>query len=163
MVFASTNGDVLDGAQQAALQRFVRAGGGFLGVHAAPDTEHDWPWYGELVGARCGDHPPGLQATTVQPERGGAAQDAAWAIEDEIYNFRRNPRGQVQVLATVDEALYAGGRMGDDHPIAWCRPFDGGRSWYTGLGHAAAVYARPEFRSQLRQGLRYVTGLSPDC
>jgi Uncharacterized protein conserved in bacteria len=132
-------------------------------VHAASDTEHDWPWYGELAGAWFGDHPPGLQATTVQPERGGAALGAAWAIEDEIYNFRRNPRGQVQVLATVDESLYAGGRMGEDHPIAWCRAFEGGRSWYTGLGHAPAVYARPEFRSQLRQGLRYVTGLSPDC
>ncbi len=163
VVFASTTGDVLDGAQQAALQRFVRAGGGFLGIHAASDTEHDWPWYGELAGARFGDHPPGLQATTVQPERGGAALGAAWAIEDEIYNFRRNPRGQVQVLATVDESLYAGGRMGEDHPIAWCRALEGGRSWYTGLGHAPAVYARPEFRSQLRQGLRYVTGLSPDC
>lgn len=163
VVFASTTGDVLDGAQQAALQRFVRAGGGFLGIHAASDTEHDWPWYGELAGPGSATIRRACRPRRSSRNVAGEAQGAAWAIEDEIYNFRRNPRGQVQVLATVDEALYAGGRMGDDHPIAWCRPFDGGRSWYTGLGHAAAVYARPEFRSQLRQGLRYVTGLSPDC
>ena len=163
VVFASTTGDVLDGPQQAALQRFVRAGGGYLGVHAASDTEYDWPWYGELVGAWFGGHPPGLQATMVQPERNGRPQDAAWAVKDEIYNFRRNPRGHVQVLATVDEARYEGGRMGADHPIAWCRDFDGGRSWYTGLGHDPAVYALVPFRAQLRQGLRYVSRQSVQC
>ena len=163
MVFANTTGDVLDAAQQRALQAFVRAGGGFVGIHAAADTEYDWPWYGQLVGAWFLGHPPGLQDTHVQPEREGRAVGPAWAVRDEIYDYRHNPRGQVQVIATVDEGRYQGGRMGADHPIAWCRAFEGGRSWYTGLGHTAAIYADPRFLDQLRGGLRYAAGLSGDC
>ncbi len=147
VIFASTTGDVLDTAQQAALEGFIGNGGGYMGVHAAADTEYDWPWYGELVGAWFQNHPPGLQDTHVQPEREGRPHGAAWPIRDELYNYRRNPRGHLQVIASVDESRYEGGRMGSDHPIAWCRAFDGGRSWYTGLGHEAAVYADPAFRA----------------
>lgn len=163
VVFASTTGDILDAGQQTALKDFIRAGGGFMGVHAAADTEYDWPWYGALVGAWFDNHPPGLQGTVVQPEHDGQRHGAPWPVRDELYNYRRNPRGQVQVIATVDESRYAGGRMGSDHPIAWCHRFDGGRSWYTGLGHDAAVYADPNLRAQLRQGLLYASGHSPDC
>lgn len=163
VVFANTTGDVLDTGQQQALQAFVRAGGGFMGIHSAADTHHGWPWYGELVGAWFHKHPPGLQATAVQPEQAGHAHGNAWPVLDEIYNYKRNPRPFVQVLATVDEARYEGGTMGSDHPIAWCRPFEGGRTWYTGLGHDAAVYALPAFRQQLVDGLRYVSGLMEPC
>lgn len=163
VVFANTTGDVLDATQQAAMEQFIRNGGGFMGVHAAADTEYDWPWYGELVGTWFHKHPEGLQETRVQPEHDGRTSGPAWPIRDEIYNYRRNPRDRVQVIATVDEARYNGGSMGTDHPIAWCRPFDGGRSWYTGLGHDAAVYADPNVRAQLRRGLRYAAGHAPDC
>ncbi|WP_313219288.1 ThuA domain-containing protein [Stenotrophomonas sp.] len=163
VVFANTTGDVLDAAQQAAMEQFIRNGGGFMGVHAAADTEYDWPWYGELVGAWFHKHPKGLQETLVQPERDGRPSGPAWPIRDELYNYRRNPRGMVKVIATVDESRYDGGTMGADHPIAWCRPFDGGRSWYTGLGHDAAVYADPNVWAQLRRGLRYAAGHAPDC
>lgn len=163
VVFASTTGDVLDEAQQAALEGFMRAGGGFVGVHAAADTEYDWPWYGRLVGAYFQNHPPGLQSTHVQPERDGQAVGTRWPITDELYNYRANPRGQVRVIATVDEREYDGGMMGTDHPIAWCHAFDSGRSWYTGLGHDAAVYADSHFIAQLVRGLRYASGRSDDC
>jgi type 1 glutamine amidotransferase len=163
VVFANTTGDVLDATQQAAMEQFIRNGGGFMGVHAAADTEYDWPWYGELVGTWFHKHPEGLQETRVQPEHNGRTSGPAWPIRDEIYNYRRNPRDRVQVIATVDEARYNGGSMGTDHPIAWCRPFDGGRSWYTGLGHDAAVYADPNVRAQLRRGLRYAAGHAADC
>ncbi|WP_411849639.1 ThuA domain-containing protein [Stenotrophomonas sp. LGBM10] len=163
IVFASTTGDVLDDEQQAALEGFIRAGGGFVGLHAAADTEYGWPWYGRLVGAYFHSHPPGLQSTRVQPERDGRARGAAWVVHDELYNYRDNPRGRVQVVATIDERLYDGGRMGTDHPIAWCQAVDGGRSWYTGLGHDAAVYRLPAFEAQLRQGLRYAAGRSAHC
>lgn len=158
VAFASTTGAILDPAQQQAFEGFVRNGGGFVGVHSAADTEYEWPWYGRLVGAWFKGHPPGLQSTQVQPERGGRPAGAPWPIRDEIYDYRSNPRTQVQVVATVDERLYEGGTMGTDHPIAWCHPFDGGRSWYTGLGHDAAVYADANFLAQLRQGLRYAAG-----
>lgn len=163
VVFANTTGDVLDPAQQQALEGFVRQGGGFVGVHAAADTEYDWAWYGRLVGAYFHGHPPGLQSTRVQPERNGQPAGASWPIRDELYNYRSNPRGQVQVIATVDERLYPGGSMGADHPISWCHAFDGGRSWYTGLGHDAAIYADPNFLTELRQGLRYAAGRSEEC
>lgn len=163
VVFASTTGDVLDDAQQAALEAFVRKGGGFIGVHAAADTEYDWPWYGQLVGAYFQNHPPGLQSTQVQPEQDGKPRGPRWPITDELYNYRANPRGQVQVIATVDERVYDGGTMGADHPIAWCHAFDGGRSWYTGLGHEAAVYADANFIAQLKRGLRYASRHTDDC
>lgn len=163
VVFASTTGDVLDDAQQAAMEGFIRGGGGFVGVHAAADTEYDWPWYGELVGAYFLSHPPGLQTTQVQPEHAGKPVGTRWPITDELYNYRRNPRPQVQVIATVDESGYEGGTMGSDHPIAWCRPFDGGRSWYTGLGHDAQVYADANVIAHLVRGLRYAAGRSDDC
>jgi uncharacterized protein len=163
VVFGSTTGDVLDEAQQRALQEFVRHGGGFVGVHAAADTEYDWPWYGELVGAYFRSHPPGLHSTLVQPERGGKPAGKPWQIRDELYNYRSNPRGQVRVAATIDERTYEGGTMSADHPITWCHAFEGGRSWYTGLGHDAAVYEDTNFLAQLRRGLRYAAGRSDDC
>ncbi len=163
VVFANTTGDVLGPGQKLALQDFMRAGGGFVGLHSAADTEHDWPWYGQLVGAWFKSHPKGLQATQVRPEARGVASDAAWPITDELYNYGSNPRDRVRVVATVDESLYEGGTMGQDHPISWCHDFEGGRSWYTGLGHDEAVYANPNFLKQLRTGLRYATRKSDDC
>ncbi|HEV7270304.1 ThuA domain-containing protein [Pseudoxanthomonas sp.] len=163
VVFASTTGDVLDNRQQAAMETFVRNGGGFLGIHAAADTEYDWPWYGQLVGAYFKNHPPGLQSTHVQPERDATPAGERWTVTDELYNYRANPRPQVRVIATVDEREYAGGEMGVDHPIAWCHAFDGGRSWYTGLGHEATVYDDANFIAQLRRGLAYAAGHADGC
>jgi len=163
VVFASTTGTVLDDPQKAAMQAFMQDGGGFVGVHAAADTEYDWPWYGELVGARFRNHPPGLQHSRVQPEHEGRPVGAAWPVHDELYNYRSNPRGQVSVVATLDEKLYEGGSMGDDHPITWCHRFGGGRAWYTGLGHSNEIYAQAEFLDQLRQGLAYASGRAHAC
>ncbi|KRA52193.1 Crp/Fnr family transcriptional regulator [Pseudoxanthomonas sp. Root65] len=163
VIFASTTGDVLDATQQAAMETFVREGGGFVGVHAAADTEYDWPWYGRLVGAYFRNHPPGLQSTHVQPERDGKPAGERWPVTDELYNYRANPRPWVRVVATVDEREYEGGQMGDDHPIAWCHAFDGGRSWYTGLGHDATVYDDANVIAHLRRGLAYAAGRADGC
>jgi uncharacterized protein len=163
VVFANTTGDVLDATQQAAMEGFIRSGGGFVGVHSAADTEYDWPWYGQLVGAYFRNHPEGLQFSRVQPEQDGKPAGVSWPVRDELYNYRSNPRGTLQIVATVDEKTYAGGTMGADHPIAWCHAFDGGRSWYTGLGHDKAVYRSREFQAHLRQGLLYAAGRESGC
>lgn len=164
VVFANTTLDVLDASQQQAFERFVGAGGGYIGIHSAADTEYDWPWYGELVGAWFDSHPPGLQASPVRFEAGHALPGSAgWQVRDEFYNYRRNPRAQVDVIASVDESAYAGGKMGADHPIAWCHQRLGGRAWYTGLGHDIPLYSDPRFRAHLLRGLRYATGQSDDC
>lgn len=167
VVFLNTTQDVLDAAQQAAFERYIRAGGGFAGVHAAADTEYDWPWYGGLVGAYF-EHHPEIQAATVRvedpahPSTDGLPVE--WVRTDEWYDFRSSPRGRVRVLATLDEASYEGGRMGEDHPIAWCHAYDGGRAWYTAMGHTAESYAEPLFRRHLLGGIRYAAGLAEgDC
>jgi type 1 glutamine amidotransferase len=148
VVFLLTTGNVLDDAQKGALERWVRAGGGWVGVHSASDTEYDWPWYGRLVGAYFAAH-PAVQRATVRVERpdhpATSTLLAAWEREDEWYDFRTNPRPCVDVLLTVDEATYEGGGMGADHPIAWSHAFDGGRSIYTALGHTEASWSEPAF------------------
>lgn len=167
VVFANTTGEVLDPVRRAALERYVGAGGGWLGLHSAADTEYDSPFYGELVGARFASHPPGLQGAHVRFE--DAAVEAAfgpWRVVDELYDFRRNPRPWVTVVATLrdrDDRDAPGGTADEDHPIAWCHERLGGRAWYSGLGHDRAIYADPVFRAHLRAGLRYVTGASDRC
>jgi type 1 glutamine amidotransferase len=167
VVFLSTTGDVLDDAQQDAFEQYITAGGGYLGVHAAADTEYDWPFYGELVGAYFESHPEIQPATVVVEDRehdATAHLPAAWQRTDEWYNYRSNPRESVHVLASLDEASYAGGTMGGDHPIAWCQEYEGGRSFYTGLGHSAESFADPDFRAHLLGGVRYAAGIvEADC
>src|SRR6516165_4748532 len=133
VVFLSTTGDVLNPEQKAAFERYIRSGGGFVGIHSASDTEYNWWRYGRLVGAYFANHPQ-IQRATVHiadpshPSTKGLP--TIWERTDEWYNFRTNPCGAVHVLATLDETTYSGGKMGDDHPIAWCHMMEGGRSWY---------------------------------
>ncbi|GAA2093982.1 ThuA domain-containing protein [Actinomadura alba] len=166
VVFLSTTGDVLDAGQQAAFESYISAGGGYAGVHAASDTEYDWPWYGGLVGAYFKGH-PAIQPAVVRVADRAHASTAhlgpEWPRTDEWYNYRTNPRERVHVLAALDESTYSGGDMGD-HPIAWCHDYAGGRSWYTGGGHTHESYAEPAFRAHLLGGLRYAAGLvQADC
>ena len=155
VVFLSTTGDVLDPPGRAALEAYVRGGGGFVGVHSASDTEYGWPFYGQLVGARFAGH-PAVQPVTVRFRPGPLTRglSATWRVTDEPYNFRSRPQG-VQVVATLDESTYSGGTMGADHPIAWTAEVGRGRSFYVGLGHPDAVYADPVFRRLLAAGIRY--------
>ncbi|MFZ3567137.1 ThuA domain-containing protein [Streptomyces sp. BH097] len=161
VVFLSTTGDVLDAAQQKAFEGYVAKGGGYLGVHAAADTEYDWDYYGGLVGAWFQGH-PAIQPATVRVEdhKHPATHDLpdAWQRTDEWYNYRSNPRDKVHVLASLDETTYSGGTMKGDHPIAWCQNYGGGRAFYTGGGHTKESYADPAFRGHLRGGLLYATG-----
>jgi type 1 glutamine amidotransferase len=166
VVFLMTTGDILDAGQQAAFERYIRAGGGFAGVHSAADTEYGWAWYGRLLGTHFRSHPQ-VQPATVRVERRNDPSTAGlpgiWRRTDEWYNFLRNPRRSVRVLATLDESSYApgDGAMGRDHPIAWSHEFQGGRAWFTGGGHADEAYAEPLFRRHLIGGIRYAAGLSP--
>ncbi|NUK36794.1 ThuA domain-containing protein [Streptomyces lunaelactis] len=167
VVFLSTTGDVLGAEQQKAFENFITTGGGYVGVHAAADTEYDWPFYGGLVGAYFAGHPQ-IQPATVRVEDhthpSTAHLDDAWERTDEWYNYRTNPRGKARVLATLDETTYQGGTMKGDHPIAWCQTYQGGRSFYTGGGHTKESYADAAFRTHLLGGLRYAAGqVKADC
>ena len=164
VVFLLTTGDVLDPEQQAAFERYLRAGHGYAGVHSASDTEYEWPWYGELVGAYFGSHPAIQAASLVVEDRAHpstAGLPETWLRTDEWYNFRANPRGRAHVLARLDEATYAGGTMGEDHPIAWYHAYDGGRAWYTAGGHTPESYSEPKFLEHLLGGITYAAGARP--
>jgi type 1 glutamine amidotransferase len=166
VVFLMTTGDVLDNAQQAAFERYFRASGGFVGIHSAADTEYGWPWYGRMLGTYFRSHPQIQQgAIDVQNRRhpSTVGLPRRWTRTDEWYNFTRNPRPSVRVLATLDESSYGpgNGAMGRDHPIAWSHAFQGGRAWFTGGGHTDESYSEPLFRKHLIGGIRYAAGLTP--
>ena len=161
IVFLNTTGDILDDDQQAAMERFIRAGNGFVGVHSAADTEYDWPWYGRLVGAYFRSHPPTQPAEIDVVDRDHPSTRhlaERWARTDEWYDFRTRPADTVRVLMNLDESTYQGGRMGDDHPLAWCHEFDGGRAFYTAGGHTKESFAEPDFRRHLLGAVRWAAG-----
>ncbi|MBB5869262.1 glucose/arabinose dehydrogenase [Allocatelliglobosispora scoriae] len=169
VVWLSTTGDVLDATQQAAFERYIRAGGGYAGVHAAADTEYSWPWYGSLVGAYFSSH-PAPQTATVKVEDPAHPSTATlplkWSKSEEWYSFQSNPRPRVHVLASVDEKTYTPGTsaMGADHPFAWCQNYDGGRAWYTAGGHDIAAYSDATFLKHLLGGIQTsANAISADC
>jgi type 1 glutamine amidotransferase len=167
VVFLSTTGDVLNSVQQTAFEQYIQGGGGYVGIHAAADTEYDWPFYEGLAGALFHSH-PAIQSATVDVE--DRAHDATahlggtWQRTDEWYNYRTNPRTTARVLASLDESSYSGGNMSGDHPIAWCKDYQGGRAFYTGGGHTDASYTEPAFRRHLLGGIRWAAGMTDaDC
>jgi len=156
VVFMSTTGDVLDSAQQSAFQRYIRGGGGYVGVHSATDTEYDWPWYGQLVAAYFKRHPAIQDARVDVRDRTFIATKclpAVWNRRDEWYDFRAEPPADAKILLTIDEKSYQGGTMGDFHPMSWYHTFDGGRAFYTELGHTSESYSDPLYLEHLLGGI----------
>ena len=160
VVFLNTTGDVLNNAQQQAFEEYIRAGNGFVGIHAATDTEYDWPWYNGLVGAYFNGHPAVQQATIqvlTKNHHATAALPDTWQRTDEWYNFKSLDPG-IQVLANLDENSYTGGSHGSSHPIAWYHTYQGGRAFYTAGGHTDASYQEPLFLQHLLGGIQYAVG-----
>lgn len=160
VVFLSTSGNVLDHYQEAAFERYIQSGGGFVGIHAATDTEYDWGWYGRLVGAYFEDHPAIQEARlqVVDASRPSTQHlPAQWISTDEWYNFK-NLNKDVNVLITIDESSYEGGRNKEEHPMAWYHEYDGGRAFYTALGHTEEAYADSLYLQHLLGGIQYAIG-----
>ncbi|MGM0545565.1 MAG: ThuA domain-containing protein [Bacteroidota bacterium] len=158
VVFLSTTGDILNDEQQSAFEKFIENGGGFAGIHAAADTEYDWPWYGEMVGAYFDSHPE-IQEATVRVTDGTHASTTMlpkeWIRTDEWYNYRDiNP--DINVLLKLDESTYEGGEHGEDHPIAWYNTVGEARIFYTGGGHTDESFSDDLFRDHLWGGVQYV-------
>ncbi|MBL7775951.1 MAG: ThuA domain-containing protein, partial [Saprospiraceae bacterium] len=160
VVFLNTAGDVLNPSQEKELERYIQAGGGFVGIHTAIDTEHNWSWYGQLVGGHFDSQVP-EQTGVLQIEQ---ADDPAtkhlnerWQLHDEWFNLR-NVSPEVNVLLSLNESSIQGGNMGTFHPIAWRQEFDGGRSFFTALGHNPELYRQDDFLQLLLGGLQYAIG-----
>lgn len=160
VVFINTTGDVLNHRQEIALERFIQAGGGFAGIHAASDTEYDWGWYGELVGGYFNGHPEIQNAKLRVHNKDHSATshlDTVWLKKDEWYNFR-NLDSSNKVLITIDETSYDGGTNGTYHPMSWYKEYDGGRSFYTALGHTDESYTDSVFLKHILGGINYAIG-----
>ncbi len=163
VVFLSTTGDVLNDAQQLEFNRFIQAGGGFVGIHAAADTEYDWPWYGKLCGAYFNGHPndPNVREAVLRKVDDTHASckhlPMDWKRMDEWYNYKDiNPA--INVILNLDETTYEGGTNGENHPMTWYHEFDGGRSFYTGLGHTSESFEEENFLKLIWGGIDYAAG-----
>ncbi|RGA02802.1 DUF1349 domain-containing protein, partial [Microbispora triticiradicis] len=174
LVFSKTTGfrhdsipEGIAAVQKDAFQRYIQKGGGYVGVHAAADSGYSWNWYGKLVGAYFKQH-PAIQQATVKVEDPAhpstAGLPTTWSRTDEWYDYQTNPRNTVHVLTSLDEKSYTGGTMGADHPNTWCQDYDGGRSWYTGLGHLKENYSEANFLKLLLGGIKTASGaVKADC
>ena len=170
VIWLSTTGDVLDAPEQEAFEDYIRAGGGYVGVHASADTEYGWPWYGQLLGGNAWflSH-PSIQTATLDVEENTHVSTEhyppSFSFRDEWYNFQNNPRPSVSVLLTIDETSYnpGSGAMGDDHPISWYHEFDGGRSWYTAMGHRTETFEDPDFQLHLLGGILWAAACEAGC
>jgi len=161
VVFMNTTGDVLDANQQAVMAAWLRGGGGWVGVHAAADTEYDWPFYGKLLGGGWFKSHPSIQPADIRVEDIShptlSHVPPIWNRVDEWYNFMKSPRSDVHVLASLDESSYSGGAMGD-HPIAWTVPIGKGVAFYTGLGHTNESWKEPAFLAHVARAIDWTAG-----
>jgi PKD repeat protein/glucose/arabinose dehydrogenase len=169
VVFLNTTGDVLDSAQEAAFEKYFRAGGGFLGVGSAIETEPTWAFFTSILGTRSTGISSEQQATVKVADRGHSAGGKAlpeyWTHTDRWYNFAANVRGLSHVIATVDENTFTGGNtmalatpLTNDHPVVWCKDYQGGRSFYTAGGNTAASFSDENFRKHLGGAVLWAAG-----
>ncbi len=189
VVFLNTGGSIMNDSERAALQGYIRAGGGYAGVHAAGDTLKDWEWYGKMVGAVFSNHPQGPLSTnppcepcfpgvTVTEDHSHPATEhlkTRWSVHDEFHNYRSSARAGSHVLMNLDESTYRTdlnmltntrwgngyrGLMGD-HPISWCQNFEGGRVWFQGLGHNREFFYDQDYLRMLVRGIQTAAGVLP--
>ena len=166
VIFLNTTGDIFDSAQQKVMERFIHSGRGFVGIHSASDTEYDWDWYTKLVGRMFHIHPT-IQTARLNvldadfPGMQGFMGNRLWT--EEWYEFGPERVSDLHYILAVDESSYdpkadwgqnkKGVGMGKLHPIAWYHNFDGGRSFYTALGHMPTDFSDPAFLNHLNAGI----------
>ena len=165
IIFLNTTGDIFDSSQQKVMERFIQSGKGYVGIHSASDTEYGWDWYTKLVGRMFFIH-PAIQTARLKivdntfPGLQGFANDRLWT--DEWYQFGPDKATDLKTVLSVDESSYnpkadwgqkKGEGMGHLHPIAWYHNYDGGRAFYTALGHLPTNFSDPAFLNHLYAGI----------
>ncbi len=159
VIFLNTTGDIFNEQEQKSLEHFIQAGKGFMGIHSASDTEYDWAWYTKLVGRMFKSH-PAIQSARLNildasfPGLEGFANNKQWT--DEWYEYSPDKIEGLKTILSVDESTYkptSANAMGSFHPIAWYHHFDGGRSFYTNLGHMPSDFSDPTYLSHIAAGI----------
>ena len=160
VIFLNTSGNVLNDDQQKHFKQYIQGGGGWVGIHCATDTETDWPWYGKLAGAYFNGHPDIQKANLAVVDKSHSSTAMlpdSWIRTDEWYNFK-DINQEINILIKIDESSYEGGTNGVNHPVAWYHTFDGGRSFYTALGHTKESYSEKLFLQHLLGGIKWAAG-----
>jgi type 1 glutamine amidotransferase len=161
--FANTTGN-LGIADLPGFLTWIRGGHAFLGAHSASDTYHDAPEYLAMLGAEFETH--GNETTAdiriEDPAHpAGAPLPNPFTVFDEIYEFRTNPRGHVNVLLSLDrhpnDGHAAAGQPGD-FPLEWHHTYGTGRVFYTALGHRDDVWNDRRFQQHLIGAIRWALG-----
>ncbi|TRO96490.1 ThuA domain-containing protein [Glycocaulis profundi] len=157
---ADADSEWMDEAARDALQAHLRGGGAVVGVHAAADSHYHWPWYRQMIGAAFEMHPPGTPegALTVVDADHPATRDlpTEFTRTDEWYWFSDFDADAVRLLITLDAGSI--GEEGGDVPMAWSHEFEGGRVFYTAMGHTAESFEEPLFLDHLRGGISWALG-----
>lgn len=165
IVFLSTTGlssQLFTDQERLALTQYIKQGGGYVGIHAAADCCSDWQWYGNLCGAYFKAHPAQQLATLNIVDSTHVSTKHLphqWTRKDEWYNYKWMAP-DLHVLIKIDEKSYDAGpaAMGADHPMAWYHNYDGGRAFYTELGHTDESYSDPLYLQHLLGGIKYAVG-----
>ena len=168
-------GDVLAPDEQEAFEAFFRSGGGFVGIGSAIETSPGWQFLTDILGTRSSGKLDSQAATIKVADRvhdAGKNLPEYWNWTDSYYNFTANVRGVSHVLGTVVEQPFtktgdgptslgiAGGTMGSDHPVTWCKDYQGGRSFYTNTGTAGSQFNDANLQKLLTGALTWAAGQS---
>jgi type 1 glutamine amidotransferase len=160
LIFLNTTGDLFNDKEQNALVKYIRSGGGFVGIHAATDAEYDWEWYGRMIGGYFKSHPKQQNAKVNIINKAHLSTNMLpdnIVRRDEWYDFK-DINEDIIVLATLDETSYKGGKMNNNHPIVWYHEFEGGRIFYTGFGHTNKTFDEPLMQKHMLGGIKYAIG-----
>lgn len=162
LIFLNTTGDILDEVSKTAIKKFINNGGGFVGIHSACDTEFNWDWYAKMLGAQFKSHPKTQQAKIDVNHSCNHPSiehfDKTFTVVDEWYNFKEPVLEHVNVLLTLDESSYEGKKMNQNHPIAWYHYYEGGRVFYTGMGHTKEIFSNPDYEKHIIEAVNWTAG-----
>lgn len=164
VIFLNTTGDILGSKEEKVFESYINQGGAFLGIHSATDTEYNWEFYQHMIAAQFASHPKQQTARVLKSQTIEHPATNHYSSEfekhDEWYNFKEPVEAHANILLTLDESSYSGKQMHAEHPISWYHHYEGGRVFYTGMGHTNASYQDPNFLTHLKNGIVWCLGES---
>ncbi|SDL43528.1 Type 1 glutamine amidotransferase (GATase1) [Catalinimonas alkaloidigena] len=167
LIFSNTNNETFTTqAQKDAFQRYIRQGGGFVGLHSTSGSERQWPWFAQMLGGRFFRHPERQDFDVKVLDRTHPSTDFlpdVWPVKDDECYYLKFLNPDMHVLLAADlstvtddqKGEYPGDVFGGLCPLAWYHAFDGGRQWYTALGHRPEQYQDPMLLRHILGGIQW--------